>query len=338
MPFKSEAQRRWMYAAESRGEVPKGTAERWERHTKGKQLPERVDSEAKKESVDLSVLQSLLEAGQHYGPMAAQHVSDFASSHPLAFGAGTGAAGYAGGRVHQALRDFGKNIARGGRAVGSGIHGAGRAVGQGLKDVSTNAALGVASAGHNVGQGMSAAGRSIGQGVSSAGKSINEANRRREISRTIGRFLKRGSLNGLVDDTEVIDMDTSKISWSLTDSGHKLDAAHYNADSEAAHRKVKAHGAYAGEQPGLVGAASAADVASLLTGLPMVLGGKASLVDRVLNRITERHMDYAAKKHEKGENAYNPFGGWLTESRHEEAEKKAYEYGSATARAAFGLL
>ena len=42
MPFKSKAQRRWMYSAEKRGELKKGTAEKWERHTKGKTLPERV--------------------------------------------------------------------------------------------------------------------------------------------------------------------------------------------------------------------------------------------------------------------------------------------------------
>ena len=40
MPFKSEAQRRFMYAAEARGEMPKGTAARWARHTKDKDLPE----------------------------------------------------------------------------------------------------------------------------------------------------------------------------------------------------------------------------------------------------------------------------------------------------------
>ena len=43
MPFKSEAQRRFMYAAESRGDVPKGTAARWSEETpKGKKLPEYV--------------------------------------------------------------------------------------------------------------------------------------------------------------------------------------------------------------------------------------------------------------------------------------------------------
>ena len=41
MPFKSEAQRRWMFAAESRGELPKGTAKRWAHETGNKKLPER---------------------------------------------------------------------------------------------------------------------------------------------------------------------------------------------------------------------------------------------------------------------------------------------------------
>ena len=40
MPFKSDAQRRWMYAAEARGEVPEGTASKWAKHTKEKSLPE----------------------------------------------------------------------------------------------------------------------------------------------------------------------------------------------------------------------------------------------------------------------------------------------------------
>ena len=43
MPFKSQAQRRWMFAAEDRGEVPEGTAERWAHHTKDmKHLPEHI--------------------------------------------------------------------------------------------------------------------------------------------------------------------------------------------------------------------------------------------------------------------------------------------------------
>ncbi len=42
-PFVSQAQRKWMFAAEARGEVKKGTAERWAKHTpKIKSLPKKV--------------------------------------------------------------------------------------------------------------------------------------------------------------------------------------------------------------------------------------------------------------------------------------------------------
>jgi hypothetical protein len=41
-PFKSEAQRRWMYAAATRGEVPKSMPKEWEEHTSDKDLPEKV--------------------------------------------------------------------------------------------------------------------------------------------------------------------------------------------------------------------------------------------------------------------------------------------------------
>lgn len=42
MPFKSKAQQRFMFAAEARGDVPKGTAKRWAHHTDDiKDLPEK---------------------------------------------------------------------------------------------------------------------------------------------------------------------------------------------------------------------------------------------------------------------------------------------------------
>lgn len=48
MPFRSKAQQRFMFAAEARGEIPKGTARRWAHETPDiKNLPERVH---KKES------------------------------------------------------------------------------------------------------------------------------------------------------------------------------------------------------------------------------------------------------------------------------------------------
>lgn len=50
MPFKSDAQRKFMFAAEKRGDIPKGTAEEFADATpKGKKLPEHVK---KNKSVD----------------------------------------------------------------------------------------------------------------------------------------------------------------------------------------------------------------------------------------------------------------------------------------------
>jgi hypothetical protein len=47
VPFRSEAQRKFMFAAQARGDIPKGTAERWQEHTpKGKKLPEHVKKTA----------------------------------------------------------------------------------------------------------------------------------------------------------------------------------------------------------------------------------------------------------------------------------------------------
>lgn len=43
MPVKSKAQLRWLYHAESTGELPKGTAHKWVEHTPDmKKLPEKV--------------------------------------------------------------------------------------------------------------------------------------------------------------------------------------------------------------------------------------------------------------------------------------------------------
>jgi hypothetical protein len=48
MPFKSKAQQRYMFAAESRGDIAPGTAERWAKDTKDiKGLP-NYKHEAKK--------------------------------------------------------------------------------------------------------------------------------------------------------------------------------------------------------------------------------------------------------------------------------------------------
>lgn len=42
MPYKSDSQRRLFFAKEARGEMPEGTAERWQAETGKKKLPEHV--------------------------------------------------------------------------------------------------------------------------------------------------------------------------------------------------------------------------------------------------------------------------------------------------------
>ena len=41
-PPVSEAQKRWAFAAEARGELPKGKAREWAHEAKGKKLPKRT--------------------------------------------------------------------------------------------------------------------------------------------------------------------------------------------------------------------------------------------------------------------------------------------------------
>ena len=44
MPYKSEAQRRFFHAAESRGEIDPKTVKEYDKASKGKKLPEKVGS------------------------------------------------------------------------------------------------------------------------------------------------------------------------------------------------------------------------------------------------------------------------------------------------------
>lgn len=49
MPFKSQAQRKYMFWAEEKGKLPKGIAEKWAKHTKNIHgLPERIEHKKKK--------------------------------------------------------------------------------------------------------------------------------------------------------------------------------------------------------------------------------------------------------------------------------------------------
>jgi hypothetical protein len=43
MPYKSDAQRRFMHAAAARGDIPKKTVDEFDKASKGKKLPEKKD-------------------------------------------------------------------------------------------------------------------------------------------------------------------------------------------------------------------------------------------------------------------------------------------------------
>lgn len=64
MPFKSKAQQRFMFAAESRGDVPKGTAKRWAEETPNiKGLPQRVKNKEKRAAYSAGQRLAMVEAG-----------------------------------------------------------------------------------------------------------------------------------------------------------------------------------------------------------------------------------------------------------------------------------
>ena len=79
MPFKSKAQQRFMFAAEDRGEVPRGTAKRWAEETPNiKKLPEKVKkkrSKVEKKGFEMGVAKKCIEimekAAIRYSPAAA---------------------------------------------------------------------------------------------------------------------------------------------------------------------------------------------------------------------------------------------------------------------------
>lgn len=103
-----------------------------------------------------------------------------------------------------------------------------------------------------------------------------------------------------------------KTAWSTSPEGHKLDSSVYNTTAKAHEELARAHANYAKESP-LKAALLGNDIAS------------------TNHRMMGRHFDYAARKHEKGRNAYNPFGGLLTPSRHEKrANRQTLTYDPST--------
>lgn len=82
-----------------------------------------------------------------------------------------------------------------------------------------------------------------------------------------------------------------KEAWSMSTEGHRLDAAKARAREKSEHAKAKAEDKYEREATG---------VKRLLRGVPG------------MDHLTSRdHAAYAARKHEAGKNAYNPWGGFF---------------------------
>lgn len=94
-----------------------------------------------------------------------------------------------------------------------------------------------------------------------------------------------------------------KTAFAVTDAGHQLDADHYRRIADALHGMSQDSQRYTDEQPLL----------SHFTGEQM---------NALMNRLAGRHYDYASRKHEQGANAWNPYGGMLTQSRQEQAAKQ----------------
>ena len=69
MPFKSKAQMKKFFAMEARGEIKKGTAERWAKHTKNiKKLPVRIGKKSKNNKVKSLAQKKSVPAGMHKMP------------------------------------------------------------------------------------------------------------------------------------------------------------------------------------------------------------------------------------------------------------------------------
>ena len=102
---------------------------------------------------------------------------------------------------------------------------------------------------------------------------------------------------------------SEKHAFSASPEGHKYDAKMHASERDAAGVRREARAEYAKTSP--------LKHVFLDTGLARKGVGPLSEVG---DMYRERHGDYAAKKHEKGENAYNPLGGILTPTQR---EKKA---------------
>jgi len=108
---------------------------------------------------------------------------------------------------------------------------------------------------------------------------------------------------------------SAKTAFAVTEKGHKFDAEH--------HRMKARHGAelLGHTQAYAPGYGDGRKGPNMLEALRFGMTGEDALA------MDPRHHEYAAKEHEKGNNAWNPFGGILTPSSHEGPSGTGLFYG-----------
>lgn len=146
-------------------------------------------------------------------------------------------------------------------------------------------------------------------------------------------ILDRGQLVQLFGTKVALEVDKSggvtfvdgleKKSFAVTDAGHKYDADTYKAMADAYGKRRESRDVYSEREPGLSTAQSVGDVAGVLLGVPIAALGGTGIGGRFNDAVMERHNEYAAKEHAKGNNAWNPFGGVLTPTDRERAHDRS---------------
>jgi hypothetical protein len=107
-----------------------------------------------------------------------------------------------------------------------------------------------------------------------------------------GRVMARG----LWDELE-------KISFAVSRSGHKLDAAQYKAEKDRSHAYAKSEREFGEEAP----------IRSMMF----------RPAENLRHKLEARIHGAAEAKHREGKNKYNPWGGILTPTKEELAERRA---------------
>jgi len=146
----------------------------------------------------------------------------------------------------------------------------------------------------------------------------------------LGRRMALGDYDRAVTTNAAAELgrELAKTAFALTDAGHKFDAADYGAQRDAVGARREARKDYRKEAPGMHIGHSAGELIGFTSGAAPLLGlSGPGIVSELADIYRERNNNYAAKKHEAGNNAYNPLGGLLTPTARENKlkEKKALD-------------